>query len=102
MRQNFDVIDKIAMGISGALMILGIVVLGIVEILAGKPFGAAPLEQTNDAGEVINTLYPAVDPNIRTGLVLAGVLVLFIWGLYRMFTPQIEGEESVERTEMTA
>jgi hypothetical protein len=84
MKPNYDIIDKAALALSGVLMLLGIVVLGIVEILAGEPFGAAPVEQTNEAGEVINTLYPAVDPTLRTGLVIAGLLVLLVWGLYRM------------------
>lgn len=75
-------IDTIAMGISGGLMLLGIVGLGIVEILAGEPYGAAPL--TNEAGEVIAS--PAVDPNLRTGLVIAGLVVLMIWGVYKMAT----------------
>lgn len=39
------------MGTGIALMTLGLVGLGIVETLAGRPYGAAPI--TNDAGEVI-------------------------------------------------
>lgn len=94
MKANYDLIDKAALALGGALMLLGIVVLGIVELLAGEPFGAAPVEQTNEAGDVINTLYPAVDPTIRTGLVLAGLLVLLVWGLYRMTDAPAEHEES--------
>ncbi len=37
MQQHTTVIDKAAMALSGGLMLLGVVVLGIVEILAGKP-----------------------------------------------------------------
>ncbi len=81
-------IDKAVMALSGALMTTGIVVLGIVEILAGQPYGAAPVEVTNEAGDVVNTLYPAVDPVIRTGLVLAGIAVLALYGLYKL----VEGE----------
>lgn len=88
MTQHVDIVDKAAMGLSAALMLLGIVVLGIVEMLAGKPYGAAPL--TNEAGEVIAT--PAIDPTLRTGLVIAGLLVLLLWGLYRLVTPEIEPE----------
>jgi hypothetical protein len=89
-------IDTIAMGISGGLMLLGIVGLGIVEILTGEPYGAAPI--TNEAGEVIAS--PAVDPNVRTGLVIAGLLVILLWGLYRMATsihsrPSATGEADV-------
>jgi hypothetical protein len=94
MKANYDIIDKAALALGGGLMLLGIVVLGILEILAGKPYGAAPVEQTNEAGEVINTLYPAVDPTLRTGLVIAGLVVLLIWGLYRMTGIPAEHEES--------
>ena len=89
MKPNYDVIDKAALGISAALMLLGIVVLGVIEILAGQPYGAAPM--TNDAGEVIAT--PLVDPSLRTGLVIAGLVVLLLWGLYRMTTAQVEEAE---------
>lgn len=90
MTRNIDTIDKAAMGLSAALMLLGIVVLGIVEVLAGQPYGAAPM--TNDAGEVVAT--PAIDPAVRTGLVIAGLVVLLLWGLYKVATPEIESEGS--------
>ena len=79
--------DRIAMALSSGLMLLGIVGLGIVELLAGQPYGAAPVEITNDAGEVVNTIYPAVDPALRTGLVIAGLVVLAAWGGYQLLTP---------------
>jgi hypothetical protein len=97
MQQHTTVIDKAAMALSGGLMLLGVVVLGIVEILAGKPYGAVPL--TNDAGEVIAT--PMVDPTLRTGLVLAGLLVLALYGGYRLVAP-VEGEEATAQQEITA
>jgi hypothetical protein len=89
-----DTIDRLAMGLSGALMLLGVVVLGVVEVLAGPPYGAAPV--TNDAGEVVAT--PMVDPAIRTGLVIAGLAILLLWGLYRMIQPGGTGETAPERT----
>lgn len=93
---DFDTIDRVATGVSFALMLLGIVVLGIVETLAGQPYGAAPV--TNDAGEVVAT--PMVDPTIRTGLVILGLAVLLLWGVYRMAVP--EAERTTERREVTA
>ncbi|UIO99824.1 hypothetical protein Hbl1158_00135 [Halobaculum sp. CBA1158] len=77
--QEFDIVDTIATGFAAALMLLGIVGLGVVELLAGRPYSPVPL--TNEAGDVIAT--PAVDPTLRTGLVLLGLAVLFAWGLYR-------------------
>jgi hypothetical protein len=95
---NYNVIDKAALAASGALMMLGIVVLGVVEILDGPPYGAAPT--TNEAGEIIAT--PMVDPTLRTGLVIAGLVVLLLWGLYKTTTPLTEGEEATQTVEMTA
>ena len=86
MTDTNDIVDRIAMGLSGALFMLGIVVLGIVEVLAGPPYGASPA--TNDAGEIVAT--PLIDPTIRTGLVIAGILVLALWGLYKLVTPYAE------------
>jgi hypothetical protein len=86
METQYTIVDRAALALSGALMLLGIVVLGIVEILAGQPYGAAPL--TNDAGEVVAT--PFVDPNIRVGLVVLGLVVLFAWSVYRMVGSEFE------------
>jgi hypothetical protein len=91
---NYTTIDKAMLGLSGALTMLGVVVLGVVEILAGKPYGAVPM--TNDAGEVVAT--PAVDPTLRTGLVLAGLLVLFAWGVYRMLATDGAAAGETRRT----
>jgi hypothetical protein len=91
---DYTTIDKAMLGCSGALTMLGVVVLGVVEILAGKPYGAAPV--TNDAGEIVAT--PAVDPTLRTGLVIAGLLVLFAWGVYRMLATDAAGAAESRRT----
>ena len=74
-----------AMALCGGLMTLGTVVLGLVGILAGKPFGAAPL--TNEAGAIVTM--PAVDPTPRTGLVLA------VLGLYAAATAEETVDEQV-------
>lgn len=94
MTQHIDTIDKVAMAVSGGLMLLGIVVLGIVETLAGEPYGAAPIEETNEAGEVVNTIYPAIDPTLRTGLVILGLVILLLWGIYKIASPEAEPETS--------
>ncbi|MFB6073925.1 MAG: hypothetical protein ABEJ89_02810 [Haloarculaceae archaeon] len=89
---TYNTIDKAAMALSGGLMLLGIVGLGILEVLAGQPYGAAPVEITNDAGEVVNTLYPLVGANIRTGLVIAGVLVMLVYAIYKLIAQDVEVE----------
>ncbi|ESP87910.1 hypothetical protein [Candidatus Halobonum tyrrellensis] len=79
---QLDTVERVALALGAVSTLLGIVGLGIVEILAGQPYGAAPT--TNEAGEVVAT--PAVDPAVRTGLVIVGLVVLFGLGLYRMVT----------------
>ena len=83
MQPTTELIDKAVMALSGGLMLLGIVGLGIVEILAGQPYGAAPI--TNDAGEIVAT--PMVDPTLRTGLVIAGFAILVLYGAFKLATP---------------
>jgi hypothetical protein len=85
---DMDTIDRAAMLLGTGLMFLGIVVLGLVETLDGEPFGAAPL--TNDAGDVL--AQPTIDPAIRTGLVIAGLVVLGLWGVYKMWRPATDAE----------
>ncbi|WP_324661948.1 hypothetical protein [Haloarcula sediminis] len=80
------------MALSSGLMLLGIAGLGLVEILVGSPYGAAPV--TNDAGEIVAT--PMVDPALRTGLVLAGLLVLALYGGYKLVTPVEPRKEAAD------
>jgi hypothetical protein len=87
--QTIDTIDTAAMALSATLVLLGVVVLGIIEVLAGRPYGAAPL--TNEASQVVAT--PAVDPALRTGLVILGLVVLLLWGLYRLAAPGTTDED---------
>ncbi|OYR58677.1 hypothetical protein [Halorubrum halodurans] len=91
-----DIIDRAAMALSAGLMLVGIVVLGTIEILAGKPYSPVPI--TNDAGEVVAT--PLVDPTLRTAFVLAGIGVLGLYAAYRIVTPM--PEETTDRAGVTA
>ncbi|WP_197428592.1 hypothetical protein [Halapricum sp. CBA1109] len=94
---NYTIIDKAALAVSSAAMLVGIVVLGVVETLAGSPHSPAPV--TNDAGEVIAT--PLISANIRTGFVLAGVLVLLLWAVYRVAAVR-PTDDSTETTPVSA
>ena len=84
-----DIIDTAARALSAGLMLFGIVVLGLVETLAGKPFAPAPI--TNEAGEV--TAMPLISPEIRTAFVLAGIAVLGLYAAYRLVTPMPEDSD---------
>jgi len=96
MTDTTTIVDRIALGLSGALFVLGIVVMGVLELLAGKPYSPVPL--TNDAGDVIAT--PLIDPTLRTGIVIAALLVLAVWGAYKLVTPM--ATDAADRAEMTA
>jgi hypothetical protein len=78
-----DIIDTAARALSAGLMLFGIVVLGIVEILAGEPYSPVPI--TNEAGDVVAT--PLISPEIRTAFVLAGIAVLGLYAAYRFVAP---------------
>ena len=87
MTDTTTTIDKLAMALSGGLLLAGVVATGLMETLAGKPYGAAP--RTNEAGEVIAS--PAIDPNVRTALVVAALLVLLLYAVSKLVTP-VEAE----------
>lgn len=89
-----DIIDKAAMALSAGLMLLGVVGMGVLELLAGKPFSPAPL--TNEAGDVIAT--PLFTPQLRTGLVLAGIAVLGLYAAYKIVTPLAEDAQTGHET----
>ena len=78
-----DIIDTAARALSAGLMLFGTVVLGIVEILAGKPY--SPVTMTNEAGDVVAT--PLISPEVRTGFVLAGIAVMGLYAAYRFVAP---------------
>lgn len=87
---EMDTIDRAAILAGTGLMLLGIVVLGLIETLVGEPY--SPAAMTNEAGEVIAT--PLIDPNIRTGLVVLGILILALWSVYKFVAVGVEVEET--------
>lgn len=94
--QDMDPVDKMVMLASYALILVSTAVLGIVELFDGAPFGAAPA--TNDAGEVIAT--PLVPPSVRTGVFMLAIVILLIWGVYKVVGTVPEATE--ERAPQTA
>jgi len=90
---EMETVDKAAVLLSTGLMFLGIVVLGVIETFDGRAHVPATVEQTNQAGEVVATYTPTIDPNIRVGLVVAGIAVLLVYGLYKLVQPAPEAEQ---------
>ena len=78
------VMDQIAMALGGGLIVLGVVVLGLIESLSGAP--RSPIAD----GEIASGL--TVDPNIRAGMILVGVIVLLVYAIYAFATQQHLGE----------
>ncbi|MFO8114721.1 MAG: hypothetical protein R6U01_05075 [Halorubrum sp.] len=89
-----DIIDKAAMALSAGLMLLGLVGMGVLEILAGAPYSPAPI--TNEAGDVVAT--PLISPQVRTGVVLAGLAVLGLYAAYKVATPLAEDAKAGHET----
>ena len=82
------------MALSAGLMLLGIVGMGILEVLVGAPYGPVPL--TNEAGDVIAT--PLFSAQLRTGVVLAGIAVLGLYAAYKIVTPLAEDAQTGHET----
>ncbi|WP_136688187.1 hypothetical protein [Halorhabdus amylolytica] len=77
--------DKVAMALGGGLIILGVVVLGLLESIAGRSAGPV-----NGDGAVPDTVL--IDPTIRAGLILVGVIVLLLYAMYAFAIQQHLGE----------
>jgi len=89
-----DIIDKAAMALSAGLMLFGIVGMGLLEILVGAPYSPVPI--TNDAGDVVAS--PLFSPELRTGVVLAGLAVLGLYAAYKIATPLAEEAQAGHET----
>ncbi|WP_187292618.1 hypothetical protein [Salinarchaeum sp. Harcht-Bsk1] len=81
MMDNYtDTADLVGM-LGGALVAIGVVVLGALNTLTQNPH----MEQTNDAGAV--TAEPLVPADIRAYIILIGLALLLLYGLYKVATP---------------
>ncbi|MFB6128988.1 MAG: hypothetical protein ABEJ47_04415 [Halorhabdus sp.] len=78
--------DQIAMALGGGLPVLGVIVLGLVEVLSGKPYSP----KFTKSGAVASGV--TVDPTIRAGLIVLGMVVLLGFAIYAVVTQQHLGE----------
>lgn len=99
MATNIDLADRIAMYLGGGLVMLGIVVLGIVNLVAGyeSPMYAYEVTQNGQAttGHALSPALapegativhsPLVDPNLRAYIVALGLIVFGLYAAYRLF-----------------
>ncbi len=72
--------DRIAMTLGGGLLLIGIAVMGFINVAGGAPH--VPVEEE---GTIVAT--PIVAPELRAIVVAAGLAVWFGYGLYRVTNP---------------
>ena len=110
MNDNLDLADKLAMGIGGGLIILAIPVMGFITTITGSlsPLYKYEVMKNGEAvvqhgvgpaipdGATILTA-PLFAPNMRAWLVLVGLLVFAIYGVYKAFSGAAE-EPTEQRT----
>lgn len=77
-------VNGIAMALGGGLILVGIAVMGLVTVISGAPH--LPVEEE---GAIVAT--PVVAPELRAGLVAAGLAVWFVYGLYTLTSPPTGG-----------
>lgn len=98
---EIDTMDRIAMYIGGGLILLALPVMGFIVVIAGS---ASPL-YTYQAGDTTGRVLapslapegativtsPIFDPILRGYIVLLGLVIFALFGIYKLFTP---GEET--------
>ncbi len=85
--------DKLAMYVGGGLILFGAVVIGVVETLFGSPHAV-----TGEGQIVHEALVPL---EIRSGIILAGLLVWMLYAIYKLAGTE-PGAETTEPTTETA
>jgi hypothetical protein len=86
-----DAADLIGM-LGGGLVALGVVVLGFLNTITQNPH----TEQTNDAGAV--TAEPLIAADLRAYVILLGLAVLLLYGIYKVAQPAREVDEPTAPT----
>lgn len=69
--------DRIAMLVGGGLIVFGTIVLGFINVITNSPHLVVMEE-----GQVVAE--PLITPDIRAYLVLLGLLVWLLYGLYKV------------------
>lgn len=78
--------DQIAMAFGGGLLLLGVVVLGLVEVFSGTPYNP-----------IVDGSVPAgvtIDPYWRALLITIGVVVLLGYAIYAFLIRGLLGQRS--------
>lgn len=76
--------DKIAAYGGGGLILLGVVLIGLLEIVAGSP------HPVGDEGQIVHeALVPLA---VRSYIILVGLLIWFVYAVYKVVgsRPEVE------------
>ncbi|MFB6071742.1 MAG: hypothetical protein ABEJ88_02115 [Halobacterium sp.] len=110
---TLDLADKLAMTVGGGLILLAIPVIGFFTTITGSMSPLYKYQVTTKAGETVvkhglaknipegATILtdPLVDPMTRAWITFVGLIVLAVYGVYRVLTPKTSTTESgAERT----
>jgi len=68
--------DKIAMYVGGGLLIVGTVLIGIVEMIAGSP------HPVSGEGQIVHEALVPIE--IRSYIILLGLLILGVYSIYKL------------------
>lgn len=77
--QTTSTADRIAMLVGGGLIAIGVIVLGFLNVITNNPH----MEVIEDG---VVTAEPLVPPDIRAYLILLGLLVWLLYGIFKAVT----------------
>jgi hypothetical protein len=84
---ELSIVDKIAMYVGGGLVVLGVVVIGIVEMAIGST------HPVSGEGQIVHEALVPIE--IRSYIIIAG---LVIWGLYAVYRVVVTRPSTVDST----
>jgi len=94
---NLNTMDRIAMYLGGGLIILAIPVMGVIVTLAGSMSPLYSFTAGDASGTVLNPAMapegaqivssPVFDPILRGYLILLGLIIFMLLGIYKLFSP---------------
>jgi hypothetical protein len=73
---NLTTADRIAMYVGGGLLLVGVFLIGLIEMALGSTHPV-----TNE-GQVPHELL--IDPQIRSYIMIAGLLIMGLYAIYRV------------------
>ncbi|AWB27436.1 hypothetical protein [Halococcoides cellulosivorans] len=103
-------VDRIAMGVGGGLLLLSTVVIGLIEVLAGNNVplyvgtnadGETVQAATAAGMEVVNNA-PVVPPNLRALILVIGLAVLGGYAIFVVGYGAMNGVPGYESSSSTA